>query len=98
MAISLPGKDRVMHRKRIPAFVVLSFVCLLLMGGFVLKFSTGSVRAASLCSAKSYGATGNGTTKDTAALQAALNACANGGVVELTSGTYLSGPLTIKNA
>lgn len=51
--------------------------------------------AATVCSAKSYGATGNGTTKDTAALQKAITACANGGVAELTAGSYLSGPLTL---
>lgn len=51
--------------------------------------------AATVCSAKSYGATGNGTTKDTAALQKAITACANGGVAELTAGTYLSGPLNL---
>src|SRR5215831_20467996 len=51
--------------------------------------------AATVCSAKSHGATGNGTTKDTAALQATINACAGGGIAELTAGSYLSGPLTL---
>jgi Pectate lyase superfamily protein len=39
-----------------------------------------------------YGATGNGTTDDTAAIQAALNACSsitNGGIVYLPPGNYL---------
>lgn len=51
--------------------------------------------AATVCDPKNYGATGNGTTKDTAALQSAINACAGGGVVELTTGSYLSGSLSL---
>lgn len=63
-----------------------------------LGFSSAAARpahAATVCNAKSYGATGNGTAKDTAALQKALTACANGGVAELTAGRYLTGPLTL---
>ena len=42
-----------------------------------------------LVSVKDFGATGNGTTDDTAAIQAAINlACTNGGNVYLPSGTY----------
>jgi hypothetical protein len=45
---------------------------------------------------KTYGAAGDGTTDDTAALQSALTAAANGGVVLLPSGTYVvSGTLNI---
>lgn len=48
--------------------------------------------------ARTYGATGNGSTKDTTAIQNAINACAGtGGSVLLTSGTYLSGMLTLKS-
>ena len=41
---------------------------------------------------RAYGATGNGKTKDTAAIQRAVDACAaaGGGVVYLSPGTYLS--------
>ena len=45
----------------------------------------------------SYGATGNGTTRDTAAIQAAINACAPGGFVWLHNGTFLSGTIFLKN-
>jgi polygalacturonase len=47
--------------------------------------------------AKNYGATGNGTTKDTAAIQAAINACPPGGYVWLHNGTFLSGTIFLTN-
>jgi len=37
----------------------------------------------------SYGATGNGTTDDTEAIQAAINACPVGGTVLFPAGTYI---------
>jgi hypothetical protein len=40
-------------------------------------------------SVKDFGATGNGTTNDTAAIQAAINSLTNGGTVFLPKGTYL---------
>ena len=48
---------------------------------------------------RDYGATGTGTTPDTAAIQKALDACAaaGGGIVEMPSGDYLVGSLTIGN-
>jgi hypothetical protein len=46
---------------------------------------------------KNYGATGNGTTKDTAAIQAAVRACPAGGFVWLHNGTYLSGTIVLTN-
>jgi hypothetical protein len=45
---------------------------------------------------RKYGATGDGTTKDTAAIQKAITAATGtGGSVLLTKGTYLSGTLTL---
>jgi len=42
-----------------------------------------------------FGATGDGKTFDTAAIQKALDACKEaGGMVEFPAGTYLSQPLT----
>jgi hypothetical protein len=48
--------------------------------------------------ARAYGATGDGTTHDTAAIQAAIDAAAGtGGSVVLANGTFLSGTLTLKS-
>jgi polygalacturonase len=47
--------------------------------------------------ANAFGATGNGTTKDTAAIQAAINACPPGGFVWLHNGTFLSGTIFLTN-
>ena len=46
-----------------------------------------------------YNATGNGTTDDTAAIQAALNACPAGQVVYIPTGTYkVTSALVLKNS
>ncbi|HTB84018.1 MAG TPA: glycosyl hydrolase family 28 protein [Candidatus Sulfotelmatobacter sp.] len=47
--------------------------------------------------AKNYGATGNGTTKDTAAIQLAISHCPSGGYVWLHNGTFLSGTIILTN-
>lgn len=71
-------------------------VCLTVAGTLALSSPASRARAATICSVRNYGATGNGSTKDTAAIQKAINACAGGGnTVELTAGKYLSGPLTL---
>src|SRR5271168_2051146 len=51
------------------------------------------------CDPHTLGAKADGQTEDTAALQGAIDQCAkgDGGVVHLTAGTYLSGPLTLRS-
>jgi polygalacturonase len=50
------------------------------------------------CDVKAFGAHGDGKTKDTAALQAAIDSCAkNAGTVALHDGTFLSGTLYLKS-
>lgn len=55
--------------------------------------------AATTCDARASGAKGDGTTKDTAAIQKAIDTCAEkgGGTVVLKAGTYLSAPVALKS-
>ena len=56
------------------------------------------VAQAKVFDVRDFGAKGDGTTLDTVAIQAALDACgkAGGGVVRFTAGTYLSQPITVR--
>ena len=65
---------------------------------------TGSVARTALAkmrdtfNAQDFGAKGDGTTDDTAALQAAINALSNGGVLTIPAGTYkITSTLNIQN-
>lgn len=58
--------------------------------------AAGPIVTGPVCRADQYGAHHDGHSDDTAAIQRALDACADtGGQAELTSGTYASGPLTL---
>jgi polygalacturonase len=59
-----------------------------------------SAAAGKVCDVRQFGAIGKGVDKDTVAIQKAIDTCAanrGGGVVQLTNGTYLSGPITLKS-
>lgn len=54
--------------------------------------------AAMTCNVRDYGATGNGTAKETAAIQRAIAACAPaGGTVTIPAGRYLTGAIELKS-
>jgi polygalacturonase len=63
-------------------FVLLSFFC---------------AQAGQIFNVRDFGATGNGQTYDTKAIQKALDTCGNsgGGTVEFPAGVYLSQPITL---
>jgi len=57
-----------------------------------------AAHAQKVCDAKTYGAKADGATKDTQALQAAIDDCAKGGgIVRLSSGTFLTAPIVLKS-
>jgi polygalacturonase len=54
--------------------------------------------AGKTCDVRQYGAKGDGTSKDTAAIGKAIEACAgSGGTVLLSGGTFVSGPIQLKS-
>jgi len=61
--------------------------------------SACSLHAAKTCNVHDFGAKGDGKTKDTIALQSAIDACAaqGGGTVRIAAGTYVSAPLVLKS-
>jgi polygalacturonase len=61
-------------------------------------FLAASATAQTVCDARTYGAKGDGTTKDTVAIQKAIDACSEKkGTVKLAGGEFVSGPLEIKS-
>ena len=65
----------------------------------VIASSATALHGARTCNPRNFGAKADGTTKDTAAIQKAIDTCAakGGGTVRLTAGTYLSAPVMLKS-
>ena len=60
--------------------------------------SQASAGAQTVCDVHTFGAKGDGTTKDTAAIQKAIDTCAaKKGTVKLAGGKFVTGPLTLKS-
>ena len=64
-----------------------------------LAFTAPLAHALPTCNVHAYGAKADGVTKDTHAIQAAIDACEQkgGGTVLLTAGTYISAPILLKS-
>jgi polygalacturonase len=89
--------EKTITKRRSPLYhPLLGAICVAFDAFFALRAganAVGAVHAATTCNVKSYGATGNGSTKDTTAIQNAINACSGGGTVDFPAGTYLTAPL-----
>jgi len=77
-------------------FLAISLVAIILLIGTSLYGSSASNREFNV---RSFGALGNGITKDTKAIQRTIDECAlrGGGSVILSGGTFLSGSLILKS-
>lgn len=65
---------------------------------FVLLAVEGAHAAGKVCDPRTFGAKGDGVTKDTAAIQKAIDVCsAKPGTVRLAGGKFVSGPLLLKS-
>ena len=65
-----------------------------------VMFGTVSLlNAATVCDPATYGAKADGVTKDTQAIQKAIDVCTEkgGGIVRLQKGTFLTGPIQLKS-
>ena len=64
----------------------------------IVVFGIAAAAAETVCDVHTYGAKGDGTTKDTAAIQKAIDDCSvKKGTVRLAGGDFVSGPLNIKS-
>jgi polygalacturonase len=85
-----------MVRRRASIFYLL----FLLIAAAVFTSTSASAHGSSAnCDPRLYGAKGDGISKDTVAIQKAIDVCEQqgGGTVRLVAGTYLSAPIVLKN-
>jgi polygalacturonase len=75
----------------------LAFTLLLLV--FAASVTHNALAAGRVCDPAKFGARADGVSKDTKAIQAAIDDCAahGGGTVTLNKGTYVSGPIVLKD-
>jgi polygalacturonase len=75
------------------------FLLLLSVAAVFSAVSANALDSSAVCNPRTYGAKGDGVSKDTAAIQAAIDACEHqgGGTVQLLAGTYLSAPIVLKS-
>lgn len=71
--------------------------CIMTLG--VFTFGAVGACAATICDVTAYGAMADGHTRNTAAIQKAIDACETkgGGIVRLTKGVFLTGPIVLKS-
>ena len=70
------------------------------IAGMLAMSAAAAMAAGKICDVKKYGAKGDGATKDTAAIQKAVDECSagkGGGTVVLEAGTYVSAPILLKS-
>jgi len=77
----------------------LKMIFSLLYTAVLILAACSTAHAAANCDVHAYGAKGDGKTKDTAAIQKAIDGCAGkgGGTVRFTQGTYLTAPIELKS-
>jgi len=64
----------------------------------LVAVSPSALPAARTCNPRDFGAKGDGVTKDTAAIQKAIDVCSvKGGTIRLVAGAYLSAPIVLKS-
>jgi polygalacturonase len=75
-------------------------MCVAAVAAMLAMSTTAAMAAGKTCDVKKYGAKGDGTSKDTAAIQKAVDECSagkGGGTVVLEAGNYVSAPILLKS-
>jgi polygalacturonase len=75
-------------------------VCAVAVAVMLAASAVPAMAAGKVCDVKKYGAKGDGASKDTVAIQKAIDECSagkGGGTVVLEAGTYVSAPILLKS-